>query len=89
MDPAGKGAKAVPKAGVKWFTGTIETMDTTAGTFTLRGPKGAMEFKADENAKKDFNGLKTGEKVIVKHTGRIAHSIVTPGGHDNTRAGQE
>jgi hypothetical protein len=77
---AGKERKSVAKTGVKLFSGTIETLDTGRGTLTLKGPKGVMKFKTDASAKKDLAGLEIGDKVIVKHTGGMAHSVVKPGG---------
>ena len=88
-EAAGKERKAVPKVGLKWFTGTIETLDAASGTLTLKGPKGTMEFKTDGSAKKDLDGMNIGDKVIVKHTDEIAHSIVKPGAINNTRARKE
>jgi len=88
-EAAGKEEKAALKAGLKWFTGTIEALDTSAGTLTLKGPKGAMDFKTDGRAKNDLEGLKIGDKVIVKHTDETAHSIVKPGANNNTRVRKE
>jgi len=88
-EAAGKEKKAAPKAGVKWFSGTIEALDTAAGTLTLKGPKGAMDFKADGRAKKDLDGMKIGDKVMVKHTDEIAHSIVKPSANNTHRPRKE
>jgi hypothetical protein len=81
--------KVVPKAGPKLFTGTIEALDAAAGTLTVKGPKGAMGFKADGRAKKDLGGMKIGDKVIVKHTGETALSIVKPGAKVYVQTGKE
>jgi len=81
--------KTVPKAGAKLFTGTIESLDAAAGTLTLKGPKGTMAFKADGRAKKDLVGVKIGDKVIVKHSGETALSIVKPGAKINVQTGKE
>ena len=75
---AGAKRKAVPKPSVKLFTGTIEVLDEKAGTLTLKGPKGTMRFQANENVKKQFDSLDIGDKVIVKHSDKIAISIVRP-----------
>jgi hypothetical protein len=75
-DPVGM--MAAPKIRVKWFSGTIEAVDASAGTLTLKGPKGEREFRADGKAKQDLAGLKVGDKVIVKHSGETAHSVVKP-----------
>ena len=82
-------AKAAPKAGAKLFTGTIEALDAAAGTLTLKGPKGTMDFKADKSAKKHLDGMKIGDKVIVKHTGEMALSVVKPGANNTTRIRKE
>ena len=88
-EAAGTEKKVAPKVRLKWFTGRIETLDTTTGTLTLRGPKGAMDFKADGSAKKDLEDMKIGDKVIVKHTGEIAHSIVNLSADNNTQVRRE
>ena len=75
---AGPEKKAAPKPRVKLFTGTIVALDEAAGTLTLKGPKGTMEFKADGSAKKDLDGMDIGDKVIVKHIHENALSIVKP-----------
>jgi len=75
---AGIEKDAAPKPHVKLFTGTIEALDAVAGTLTLKGPKGAMRFQVHEKVKKQLDGLKIGEKVIVKHVDEIALSIVKP-----------
>ena len=81
--------KGAPKTGAKLFTGTIEALDTAAGTLTLKGPKGTMDFKADRSAKKDLDSMKIGDMVIVKHTGEMALSVVKPGANNNTRIRKE
>jgi hypothetical protein len=75
---AGTKKKDVPKPSLKLFTGTIEALDEESGTLTLKGPKGTMRFQGDENVKKQFDGLDIGDKVIVKHSNKIALSIVRP-----------
>jgi hypothetical protein len=77
--------KAAPKVPVKYFTGTIESLDEDAGTLTLKGPKETREFKADRSAKKDLDGVKIGDKVIVKHTGEMALSIMNLSADNYTR----
>jgi hypothetical protein len=67
-----------PKPHVKLFTGTIEAMDEAAGTLTLKGPKGAMDFQVHEEVKIQLDDLKIGDKVIVKHVDEIALAIVKP-----------
>ena len=77
-EAAGTEKNAVPKSHMKLFTGTIEALDEAAGTLTLKGPKGAMGFQAHEKVKEQLDGLKIGDKVIVKHVDEIALSIVKP-----------
>ena len=83
------GMKTAPKAGPKLFAGTIEALDAAAGTLTLKGPKGAMDFKVDGKARKHLDGMKIGDKVLVKHTGEMALSIVKPGANKNVQTGKE
>jgi hypothetical protein len=71
--------KSAPKPRVKLFTGTIEVLDAEAGTLTLKGPRGERRFQVHEEVKDQLDGLKIGDKVIVKHTSEIALSIVKPG----------
>ena len=75
---AGTEKNAAPKPHVKLFTGTIEALDAAAGTLTLKGPKGEMRFQVNEKVKEQLDGLKIGDKVIVKHVDEIALSIVKP-----------
>jgi hypothetical protein len=81
--------KTAPKAGAKLFAGTIEELDAAAGTLTLKGPRGAMDFKVDGRAKKYLDGMKIGDKVLVKHTGEVALSIVKPGANKNVQTSKE
>lgn len=79
--PAGKavegtGKSAAPKPHVKLFTGKIEAMDPASGTLTLKGPKGEMRFQAHEKVRERLDGLKIGDKVILKHVDEIVLSIV-------------
>ena len=53
-------------------------MDETTGTLTLKGPKGERRFQAHEKVKEQLDGLKIGDKIIVKHVDEIALSIVKP-----------
>ena len=75
---AGTEKNAAPKPHVKFFTGRIETLDAAAGTLTLKGPKGERRFQVHEKVKEQFDGLKIGDKVIVRHVDEIALSIVKP-----------
>jgi hypothetical protein len=77
-EAAGAEKKAAPKPHVKLFTGTIEALDAAAGTLTLKGPRGEMRFLVHEKVKEQLDGLKIGEKVIVKHVEENALSIVKP-----------
>jgi hypothetical protein len=60
------------------FTGTIEALDEEAGTLTLKGPKGAMDFQVHAKVKEQLDDLRIGDKVIVKHVDEIALAIVKP-----------
>ena len=75
---AGTEKKSAPKPRAKLFTGTIEELDETAGTVTLKGPKGEMRFHTREKGKEQLEGLELGDKVIVKHVDNIVLSIVKP-----------
>jgi len=75
---AGTEKKSAPKPRAKLFTGTIEELDETAGTVTLKGPKGEMRFHTREKEKEQLEGLELGDKVIVKHLDNIVLSIVKP-----------
>jgi hypothetical protein len=75
---AGTEKNAAPKPRVKWFTGTIEALDEAAGTLTLKRSKGEMRFQVHEKVKEQLDGLKIGDKVIVKHVDEITLSIVKP-----------
>lgn len=75
---AGTEKKSAPKPRAKLFTGTIEELDETAGTVTLKGPKGEMRFHTREKEMEQLDGLELGDKVIVKHVDNIVLSIVKP-----------
>jgi hypothetical protein len=75
---SGTEKNAAPKPRVKLFTGKIEALDETTGTLTLKGPKGERRFQAHEKVKEQLDGLKIGDKIIVKHVDEIALSIVKP-----------
>jgi hypothetical protein len=73
-----KTAAPKPKPHAKLFTGTIEALDEEAGTLTLKGPKGAMDFQVHAKVKEQLDDLRIGDKVIVKHVDEIALAIVKP-----------
>jgi hypothetical protein len=75
---AGTEKKTAPKPRAILFTGTIEDLDEAAGTLTLKGPKGEMRFQTREKVKEQLGELEIGDKVIVKHDGTTALSIVKP-----------
>ena len=70
--------KTLRKHRVKLFTGTIEDLDETAGTVTLKGPKGEMRFQTKEDVREQLDLLEIGDKVIVKHIDMNALAIVKP-----------
>jgi len=86
---AGTEKKAAPKPHAKWFTGTIEVLDASAGTLTLKGPSGERRFQVPEKVKEQLDGLEIGDKVIVKHTDDMALSIVKPGANINAQTSKE
>jgi hypothetical protein len=69
---------AAPKPRAKLFTGTIEDLDETTGTFILKGPAGERRFHARKQVLEQLDGLEIGDKVIVKHIDETALSIVKP-----------
>ena len=75
-DTAVTARKGAPKPRVQLFTGTIMAVDETAGTLTLKGPKREMDFQVGNKAKKQLDGLKIGDKLVVKHVDETALSIV-------------
>lgn len=75
---AGTEKNAASKPQVKFFAGRVEAIDAAAGTLTLKGPKGEMRFQIHQEGKEQLDGLRIGEKVIVKHVDEIALSIVKP-----------
>ncbi len=68
--------RAVPKPRVQVFTGTIVAVDESAGSLTLRGSKSEMDFRVRRKARKQLEGLRLGDKLLVKHVDRTALSVV-------------
>jgi len=66
-------AKKAPKPASHQLTGTIEALDATAGTFTVKGKKGNVVLKAGGKVKLD--DVKVGDKVVVKHADGSALSV--------------
>jgi len=85
----GTGKNAAPKPHVKLFTGTIEALDASAGTLTLKGPRGERRFQVHGKVKEQLDGLEIGDKVIVKHTDEMALSIAKPGANKNVQLRKE
>jgi len=54
-------------------TGTIETIDAAAGTFSVKSKKGTVALKASEKVK--LGDFKVGDKVDVKYLGDTASSV--------------
>ncbi len=75
-DTAVTARKGGPKPRVQLFTGTIVAVDETAGTLTLKGPKTERDFQVGKKAKQQLDGLKIGDKLVVKHVDETALSIV-------------
>lgn len=88
--PLSREPKTAPRVNVSWYTGTIEALDPAAGTLTVRNRKrGPMTFKAEGKARKDVEGLKVGDKVVVRHSDGTALSIVKPGAKMKAAEGKE
>ncbi len=82
--PAGAPAKAEPmkkaepakkavKAKSHQVTGTIESLDAAAGTFSVKGKKETVSLKAGEKVK--LADFAVGEKVLVKYSEGTASSV--------------
>ncbi len=65
--------KKAPKPKAHLLTGTIETLDAAAGTFSVKGRKGNVDLKAGEKVK--LGDFKIGDKVVVKHADGTASSV--------------
>ena len=81
--------KTAPKPHGNLFAGTIVVLDAAAGTLTLKGKRGERSFQVNEEVRELLDGLNIGDKVIVKHTGGMALSIVKPGANKNVRTSEE
>jgi hypothetical protein len=66
-------AKKTAKAKGQLVSGTIESIDAAAGTFTVKGKKGNVDLKAGEKVKLD--SFKVGDKVVVKYAEGTASSV--------------
>ncbi len=66
-------AKKVAKAKSKQVTGTIESLDAAAGTFSVKGKKETVSLKAGEKVK--LADFAVGEKVLVKYSEGTASSV--------------
>ena len=81
--------KTAPRPHVNLYTGTIVVLDAAAGTLTLKGKRGERSFQVNEEVRELLDGLNIGDKVIVKHTGGMALSIVKPGANKNVQTSEE
>ena len=68
-EPTKKAAKAKSHR----VTGTIESLDAAAGTFSVKGKKETVGLKAGEKVKLD--GFAVGDKVLVKYSEGTASSV--------------
>ncbi len=68
-EPAKKAAKVKSHRA----TGTIESLDAAAGTFSVKGKKGMVDLKAGEKVK--LGDFAVGEKVFVKYSDGTASSV--------------
>lgn len=66
-------AKKAVKAKSKQVTGTIESLDAAAGTFSVKGKKETVGLKAGEKVK--LGEFAVGEKVLVKYSEGTASSV--------------
>ena len=64
-------------------------MDAATGTLTLKGQKGERRFQVHDKVKEQLDGLKIGDKVIVKHVDEIALPIVKPRTNKNAQDRKE
>ena len=65
--------KKTAKAKSKQVTGTIESLDAAAGTFSVKGKKETVSLKAGEKVK--LADFAVGEKVLVKYADGSASSV--------------
>ncbi len=68
--------RVAPKPRVQVFTGTIVAVDESTGSLTVKGSKSEMDFRVRKKARKQLEGLRLGDKLLVKHVDRTALSIV-------------
>ena len=66
-------AKKAVKAKSKQVTGTIESLDAAAGTFSVKGKKETVGLKAGEKVK--LGEFAIGDKVLVKYAEGTASSV--------------
>jgi len=64
-------AKKSPKA--HRLTGTVEAVDPSAGTLSVKGKKGSVALKAGE--KVNLDRIAVGDKVLVLYSGDTATSV--------------
>jgi hypothetical protein len=69
--PMAEKKAAKPKA--QKVTGTIEALDSAAGTLTVKGKKGNVDLKAGEKVK--LGDFKVGDKVVVNYADGTASSV--------------
>ncbi len=66
-------AKKAAKMKAHRVTGTIESLDAAAGTFSVKGKKETVSLKAGEKVK--LADFAVGEKVLVKYSEGTASSM--------------
>ncbi len=76
VEPAKKAEapKKVAKAKSKQITGTIESLDAAAGTFSVKSKKETVALKAGEKVK--LESLKNGDKVTAYYSEGTATKVV-------------
>ena len=70
---AEKKAPVAAKPKALLLTGTIESLDAAAGTFTVKGKKGNVDLSAGEKVM--LGDFKVGDKVVVKYADGKASSL--------------
>jgi hypothetical protein len=66
-------AKKVAKPKSKQITGTVESLDAAAGTFSVKGKKETVSLKAGEKVK--LADFAVGNKVLVSYAEGTASSV--------------
>jgi len=71
-DP-GRKAVAGKRAKRRQITGIVKEIDANAGTLTVKGRKGSVSLKADDEVK--LIGILVGDRVLTMYSGGTASSV--------------